>query len=113
MDTTTQINTVTLTIDGKTVTVPKGTMVVDAAKTVDIDIPVFCYHEKLGPFGCCRMCLIEVEKMPKMMTACTMAAGEGMVVKTNTEKVEKAQKGVLEFTLLNHPLDCPVCDKGG
>ncbi|MEE8305920.1 MAG: molybdopterin-dependent oxidoreductase, partial [Gammaproteobacteria bacterium] len=113
MDTATQTDTVTLTIDGKTVTVPKGTMVVDAAKTVDIEIPVFCYHEKLGPFGCCRMCLIEVEKMPKMATACTLAAGEGMVVKTNTEKVEKAQKGVLEFTLLNHPLDCPVCDKGG
>jgi NADH-quinone oxidoreductase chain G len=113
MNTATQTDTVTLTIDGKTVTVPKGTMVVDAAKTVDIDIPVFCYHEKLGPFGCCRMCLIEVEKMPKMMTACTMAVGEGMVVKTTTEKVEKAQKGVLEFTLLNHPLDCPVCDKGG
>jgi NADH-quinone oxidoreductase subunit G len=113
MNTATQTDTVTLTIDGKTVTVPKGTMVVDAAKTVDIDIPVFCYHEKLGPFGCCRMCLVEVEKMPKMITACTLAAGEGMVVKTTTEKVEKAQKGVLEFTLLNHPLDCPVCDKGG
>jgi NADH-quinone oxidoreductase subunit G len=113
MNTATQTDTVTLTIDGKTVTVPKGTMVVDAAKTVDIEIPVFCYHEKLGPFGCCRMCLVEVEKMPKMTTACTLAAGEGMVVKTTTEKVEKAQKGVLEFTLLNHPLDCPVCDKGG
>lgn len=113
MNTATQTDTVTLTIDGKAVTVPKGTMVVDAAKTVDIEIPVFCYHEKLGPFGCCRMCLVEVEKMPKMTTACTLAVGEGMVVKTNTEKVEKAQKGVLEFTLLNHPLDCPVCDKGG
>jgi NADH-quinone oxidoreductase chain G len=113
MDTATQTDTVTLTIDGKTVTVPKGTMVVDAAKTVDIEIPVFCYHEKLGPFGCCRMCLVEVEKMPKMTTACTLAVGEGMVVKTTTDKVEKAQKGVLEFTLLNHPLDCPVCDKGG
>ena len=113
MNTATQTDTVTLTIDGKTVTVPKRTMVVDAAKTVDIEIPVFCYHEKLGPFGCCRMCLVEVEKMPKMTTACTLAVGEGMVVKTNTEKVEKAQKGVLEFTLLNHPLDCPVCDKGG
>jgi NADH-quinone oxidoreductase chain G len=113
MNTATQTDTVTLTIDGKTVTVPKGTMVVDAAKTVDIEIPVFCYHEKLGPFGCCRMCLVEVEKMPKMTTACTLAVGEGMVVKTTTEKVEKAQKGVLEFTLLNHPLDCPVCDKGG
>jgi NADH-quinone oxidoreductase subunit G len=104
---------VTLTIDGKTVTAPKGTMVVDAAKRVGIDIPVFCYHEKLGPFGCCRMCLVEVEKMPKMATACTLAVAPDMVVKTNTEKVEKAQKGVLEFTLLNHPLDCPVCDKGG
>jgi NADH-quinone oxidoreductase chain G len=113
MDTATQTDTVTLTIDGKTVTAPKGTMVVDAAKIVDIEIPVFCYHEKLGPFGCCRMCLVEVEKMPKMTTACTLAVGEGMVVKTNTEKVEKAQKGMLEFTLLNHPLDCPVCDKGG
>ncbi|MDH5762932.1 MAG: molybdopterin-dependent oxidoreductase [Nitrospinota bacterium] len=113
MDTATQTDMVTLTIDGKTVTVPKGTVVVDAAKKVDIEIPVFCYHEKLGPFGCCRMCLVEVEKMPKMATACTLAVGEGMVVKTNTDKVEKAQKGVLEFTLLNHPLDCPVCDKGG
>jgi len=105
--------TVTLTIDDKTVTVPRGTKVVDAAKTVGIEIPVFCYHEKLGPFGCCRMCLVEVEKMPKMATACTLDVGPDMVVKTNTQKVEKAQKGVLEFTLLNHPLDCPVCDKGG
>jgi NADH-quinone oxidoreductase subunit G len=104
---------VTLTIDDQTVSVPKGTKVVDAAKTVGIDIPVFCYHEKLGPLGCCRMCLVEVEKMPKLMTACTMDVGPDMVVKTTTPKVEKAQKGVLEFTLLNHPLDCPVCDKGG
>ncbi|QPJ60526.1 MAG: molybdopterin-dependent oxidoreductase [Candidatus Nitronauta litoralis] len=113
MSTETEVKTVTLTIDGQSVTVPKGTVVVDAAKKVDIEIPVFCYHEKLGPFGCCRMCLVEVEKMPKMMTACTLEVGEGMVVKTTTEKVDKAQKGVLEFTLLNHPLDCPVCDKGG
>ena len=104
---------ITLTINDKAVTVPKGTMVVDAAKTVGIEIPVFCYHEKLGPFGCCRMCLVEVEKMPKMMTACTLAVGPDMVVKTESEKALKAQKGVLEFTLLNHPLDCPVCDKGG
>ncbi len=108
METTTQQETVTLTIDGQTVTVPKGTVVVDAAKTVDIEIPVFCYHEKLGPFGCCRMCLVEVEKMPKLVTACTLMANNDMVVKTTTEKVEKAQQGVLEFTLLNHPLDCPV-----
>ena len=104
---------VTLTIDGKSVTVPKGTKVVDAAKQVDVDIPVFCYHEKIGSLGCCRMCLVEVEKMPKLMTACTMDVAPDMVVKTVGEKVEKAQKGVLEFTLLNHPLDCPVCDKGG
>ncbi len=106
-------NEVTLTIDGKTVSVPKGTKVVDAAKLVDIEIPVFCYHEKLGSLGCCRMCLVEVEKMPKLMTACTLDVGPDMVVKTETDRVEKAQKGVLEFTLLNHPLDCPVCDKGG
>ncbi len=106
-------NEVTLTIDDQTITVPKGTKVVDAAKTVGIEIPVFCYHEKLGSLGCCRMCLVEVEKMPKLMTACTMDVGPDMVVKTTTERVEKAQKGVLEFTLLNHPLDCPVCDKGG
>ena len=113
MTATTDTNTVTLTINGKTVTVPKGTVLVDAAKTVDIEIPVFCYHEKLGPFGCCRMCLVEVEKMPKLTTACTQTVAEGMVVHTESEKAEKAQKGVLEFTLLNHPLDCPVCDKGG
>ncbi|MCA9484917.1 MAG: molybdopterin-dependent oxidoreductase [Nitrospina sp.] len=113
MTTQTNTETVTLTIDGKTVTAPKGTVVVDAARTVNIEIPVFCYHEKLGPFGCCRMCLVEVEKMPKMATACTLTVAEGMVVRTNTDKVEKAQQGVLEFTLLNHPLDCPVCDKGG
>jgi len=104
---------VTLTIDEQTISVPKGTKVVDAARTVGIEIPVFCYHEKLGPLGCCRMCLVEVEKMPKLMTACTMDVGPDMVVKTTTPKVEKARKGVLEFTLLNHPLDCPVCDKGG
>ena len=104
---------VTLTIDGKSVTVPKGTKVVDAAKQVDVDIPVFCYHEKIGSLGCCRMCLVEVEKMPKLMTACTMDVAPDMVVNTLGDKVEKAQKGVLEFTLLNHPLDCPVCDKGG
>ena len=104
---------VTLTIDGEEVTAARGTMVVDAAKTVDIDIPVFCYHEKLGPFGCCRMCLVEVEKMPKLMTACTLAVAPEMKVITDSPQVKKAQEGVLEFTLLNHPLDCPVCDKGG
>lgn len=104
---------VTLKIDGQEVTARKGTMVVDAAKTIGVEIPVFCYHEKLGPFGCCRMCLVEVGKMPKLATACTLAVGQDMEVLTDTPKVDKARKGVLEFTLLNHPLDCPVCDKGG
>lgn len=113
MTTQTEQQTVTLTINGRPVTVPKGMVVVDAARTVDIEIPVFCYHQKLGPFGCCRMCLVEVEKMPKLATACTLQVADGMVVKTDSPKVEKAQRGVLEFTLLNHPLDCPVCDKGG
>ena len=106
-------DTVTLTIDGQTITVPRRMNVVDAAKTAGIEVPVFCYHEKLGQLGCCRMCLVEIEKMPKLMTACTTQVQEGMVVRNNTEKVEKGRKGVLEFTLLNHPLDCPVCDKGG
>ena len=105
--------TVTLMIDGKTVTVPKGTNVVDAAKSIGISIPIFCYHEKMVRLGCCRMCLVEIEKMPKLMTACTVDATEGMVVKNDTPKVVKGRQGVLEFTLLNHPLDCPVCDKGG
>ena len=106
-------NQVNITIDGKPATVPKGTLLVEAANTIGVEIPVFCYHEKLGPFGCCRMCLVEVEKMPKLATACTQTVMPDMVVKTNTDKVKKAREGVLEFTLLNHPLDCPVCDKGG
>ncbi|MDP7551566.1 MAG: molybdopterin-dependent oxidoreductase [Nitrospinaceae bacterium] len=106
-------NEINITIDDRPVTVPKGTLVVEAANTIGLEIPVFCYHEKLGPFGCCRMCLVEVEKMPKLTTACTQTVMPDMVVKTNTDKVKKAREGVLEFTLLNHPLDCPVCDKGG
>ncbi len=106
-------NQVNITINDQPVTVPKGTLLVDAAKEVGVEIPVFCYHEKLGPFGCCRMCLVEVEKMPKLTTACTQTVMPDMVVRTESPKVVKAQQGVLEFTLLNHPLDCPVCDKGG
>jgi NADH-quinone oxidoreductase subunit G len=106
-------NKVNITINDQLVSVPKGTLVVEAAKQVGIEIPVFCYHEKLGPFGCCRMCLVEIEKMPKLTTACTQTVMPDMVVKTESPKVIKAQQGVLEFTLLNHPLDCPVCDKGG
>ncbi|HLO04546.1 MAG TPA: NADH-quinone oxidoreductase subunit NuoG, partial [Symbiobacteriaceae bacterium] len=104
---------VNLTIDGRSVSVPKGTLLVEAAKNVGIDIPVFCYHPKLDPAGLCRMCLVQVEKIPKPQTACTTPVAEGMVVHTQNETVDELRKGVLEFTLLNHPLDCPVCDKGG
>jgi NADH-quinone oxidoreductase subunit G len=104
---------VTLTIDGRTVQVPKGTLLVEAAKTVGIEIPVFCYHPKLDPAGVCRMCLVEIEKTPKPQTACTTPVAEGMVVRTQTERVADLRRGVLEFLLINHPLDCPVCDKGG
>jgi NADH-quinone oxidoreductase subunit G len=104
---------VKLTIDGKAVTAPPGTLVIDAAKTVGIEIPAFCYYEGLSLAAACRMCLVEVEKMPKMMTACTLPVSEGMVVRTDTPQVANARKYTLEFLLTNHPLDCPVCDKGG
>ncbi len=104
---------VKLTIDGKAVTAAPGTLVIDAAKTVGIEIPAFCYYEGLSLAAACRMCLVEVEKMPKMMTACTLPVAEGMVVRTDTPQVANARKYTLEFLLTNHPLDCPVCDKGG
>ncbi len=104
---------VKLTIDGRAVTAPPGTLVIDAAKTVGIEIPAFCYYEGLTLQAACRMCLVEVEKMPKLMTACTLPVAEGMVVRTETPQVAAARKSMLEFLLTNHPLDCPVCDKGG
>lgn len=104
---------VTVTIDGRTARVPKGTLLVEAAKQVGIDIPVFCYHPKLDPVGVCRMCLVEIEKIPKPQPACTTRVTDGMVVHTQTQRVSDLRRGVLEFLLLNHPLDCPVCDKGG
>ncbi len=90
-----------------------GTLVIDAAKTAGIEIPAFCYYEGLTLQAACRMCLVEVEKMPKLMTACTLPVAEGMVVRTETPQVAQARKYTLEFLLTNHPLDCPVCDKGG
>ena len=104
---------VNLTVDGKAVQAKPGTLVIDAAKTVGIEIPAFCYYEGLALQAACRMCLVEVEKMPKMMTACTLPVAEGMVVRTETPAVAQARKYTLEFLLTNHPLDCPVCDKGG
>ncbi len=129
------IQDVTLTIDGISVTAPAGTMIVDAAKKIGIDIPVFCYHPKMDPVGMCRMCLVEIGRPmidratnqpvldeegnlklqygPKLETACTTPVSEGMVVIGLSEKVRAARNDVLEFLLTSHPLDCPVCDKGG
>jgi NADH-quinone oxidoreductase subunit G len=104
---------VKLEIDGRQVEAPPGTLVIDAAKRVGIEIPSFCYYEGLTLQAACRMCLVEVEKMPKLMTACTLPVSEGMVVRTETAQVAAARKYMLEFLLTNHPLDCPVCDKGG
>ncbi len=126
---------VTLTIDGLQATVPAGTLIVDAAKTIGIDIPVFCYHPKMEPAGMCRMCLVEIGRpmidrgtgqpmldengqpqmqfMPKPEAACTNIVSDDMVVLTQSEKATEAQKDIIEFLLTSHPLDCPVCDKGG
>ena len=105
--------TVRLTIDGIEITVPKGTLVIEAARRVGVMIPHFCYHPKLKPDANCRMCLVEIEKMPKLQTSCSTIATEGMSVRTATSVVNEAHKSVLEFILANHPLDCPVCDQGG
>src|SRR3984893_6495520 len=103
-----------LTIDGIPVEVPAGTLVWAAAKKLGIEIPIYCYHQKMPPLGACRMCFVEIEKMPKPpQTSCTTPVSEGMVVHTKTEKVLKARRGTLEFLLINHPLDCPICDKAG
>jgi NADH-quinone oxidoreductase subunit G len=104
---------VTLTIDGRTVTVPRGTTVWHAAQAVQVEIPIFCYHDRMPPLGACRMCLVQVEKAPKLVTSCTLEAAEGMVVHTGTPEVKAAQEAILEYLLINHPLDCPICDKGG
>jgi NADH-quinone oxidoreductase subunit G len=105
---------VTLTIDGLEVTAPENSMLVDAAKHGDVEIPVFCYEPKLGaPVGACRMCLVEIEGIPKLQTGCSTPVKDGMVVHTQTDRVKQAQEAVVEFLLVNHPLDCPVCDKGG
>jgi NADH-quinone oxidoreductase subunit G len=107
------INMPKLTIDGKQIDVPKGTRVIEAAKQVGVDVPFYCYHPGLSVAGNCRMCLVEVEKAPKLQIACHMECQDGMVVKTDTEKVKQTRKHVLEFLLVNHPLDCPVCDQAG
>ena len=102
-----------LKINDTEVEVEEGLTVLQACEKVGVEIPRFCYHEKLSIAGNCRMCLVEMEKSPKPIASCAMPAAEGMVIKTNTPKIEKSRKGVMEFLLANHPLDCPVCDQGG
>jgi len=105
---------ITFTIDGREVRAPEGEWLLDAAKRGDVDVPYFCYERKLGPpVGACRMCMVEVEGMPKLQTSCSTPVKDGMVVYTQTDRVKDAQNAVVEFLLVNHPLDCPVCDKGG
>jgi NADH-quinone oxidoreductase subunit G len=106
--------TITFTIDGREVQAPENSMLVDAAKHGDVEIPVFCYEPKLGaPVGACRMCLVEIEGIGKLQTGCSTPVKDGMVVNTLSPRVRTAQQAVVEFLLINHPLDCPVCDKGG
>ena len=105
---------ITLIVDGREVSATEGEMLHDAAKRGDVEIPIFCYEPKLGePVGACRMCLVEIEGMPKLQTSCSTPVRDGMVVHTRTDQVREAQSAVVEFLLVNHPLDCPVCDKGG
>src|SRR6478752_7646908 len=112
-ETTTEQKLVTLKINDRDVQVPPGTLVIEATRRIGTEVPSFCYYPGLSLQAACRMCLVEVEKMPKLQTACTLVATEGMVVKTNSDQVRNARKYMLEFLLTNHPLDCPVCDKGG
>jgi NADH-quinone oxidoreductase subunit G len=116
------VQLVTITVNGVDLQVPKGQMVVEAVKQLSIDIPIFCYHPRMRPVGMCRMCLVEVatkapdgslRKMPKPQTACSLPASDGLVITTDSEALHKDRRGVLEFLLINHPLDCPICDRGG
>jgi NADH-quinone oxidoreductase subunit G len=107
------METVTLTIDGRQVTVGKGQTVLQAAIEAGISVPYYCYHPGIGVDGSCRVCVVKIEKMPKLQTSCSMVCTEGMVVSTRDPDVVEARAGVFEFLLVNHPLDCPVCDKGG
>src|SRR5712691_11754194 len=104
---------VTLTVDGKKVTAPAGTLLIEACKRVGIEVPSFCYYPNLSLQGACRMCLVKIEKMPKLQTACTTVISEGMTVTSDSEEIKQARKSMLELLLGNHPLDCPVCDAGG
>lgn len=100
-------------VDDKSVLVDPGTTVLQAAAQSGVEIPRFCYHQRLAVAGNCRMCLVEIEKSPKLVAACAMPVMKGWRIKTNSEMTRKAREGVMEFLLVNHPLDCPICDQGG
>ncbi|MEE9143877.1 MAG: 2Fe-2S iron-sulfur cluster-binding protein, partial [Candidatus Binatia bacterium] len=104
---------VKLTIDGQEITSAKGKTVIQAAADVGLAIPHYCYHPKLSISGNCRMCLVEIEKLPKLQIACNTQVNEGMIVKTQSPRVVEARRAVMEFLLINHPLDCPICDQAG
>ncbi len=108
-----EVKTVSLLVDGKQLTAPAGTLLIDACKSAGINVPSFCYYPGLSLQGACRMCVVRVEKMPKLQTACTTPVTEGMVVTTESDEIAQSRKGILELLLGNHPLDCPVCDAGG
>ena len=108
-----EVKNVTITVDGKQVTAPAGTLLIEACKAVGIEVPSFCYYPGLALQAACRMCLVRIEKMPKLQTACTIPITDGMVVATDTDEVRQARKSMIELLLGNHPLDCPVCDAGG
>ncbi len=108
-----ELRNINITIDGIEISVPQGSTVLQACEAAGAEIPRFCYHEKLSVAGNCRMCLVEMERSPKPVASCAMPASDGMIIKTSSEMVEKARKGVMEFLLINHPLDCPICDQGG
>src|SRR5258707_15429047 len=104
---------VALTIDGRRLVVKKGTTVLQAAEKVGLLVPHYCYHPGLSVAGNCRMCLVEIEKMPKLQIGCATQAAQGMVVRTANERVARTRQGIMEFLLINHPLDCPICDQAG
>lgn len=106
-------DTVTVTINGSPTQVDAGSTIIQACEKAGVEVPRFCYHERLSIAGNCRMCLVEVERSPKLVASCAMPVMPDMVVHTESDKVKKAREGVLEFLLLNHPLDCPICDQGG
>src|SRR5574340_174570 len=104
---------ITVTINNKEIKLEKPVTVLEAARSAGIKIPTLCYHEQLEKYGGCRLCLVEVERMPRLQTACTLMSVDGMVVRTETDAIADVRRGILEFLLINHPLDCPYCDKAG